>query len=229
MRPLFIAGNWKMNPVSLESAMALGEAVVGGVGQEAHVRVAICPPFLYLKGLDETLSNTPVGLGAQNMSDKESGAYTGEVSGPMLQDLGCTHVILGHSERRHGMGETDAQVNAKLHAALKVKLLPIVCIGELLEEREAGKTEEVVRTQLEGSLAEITPEQMGEVVLAYEPVWAIGTGKVATPRAGSGGSRIYSGVAGRAIWRGGGAAGDHPVWWQREAGQRGRVAGLPGH
>ena len=181
MRPLFIAGNWKMNPGSVEAAVALAEEVKAGVGPEARVRVAVCPPSVFLTTIDAVLEGSPVGLGAQNMHWKADGAYTGELSGAMLVDAGCTHVILGHSERRHGMGETDAMVNAKLKAALDVQLIPIVCIGETLEEREAGRTMAVVGTQLDGSLDGITPEQMAGVVLAYEPVWAIGTGKTATP------------------------------------------------
>jgi triosephosphate isomerase len=181
MRPIFIAGNWKMNPGTRDAAVSLAEQVKAGVGQDTTVRVAVCPPSPFLAALDQVLENTPIGLGGQNMHWEPKGAYTGEVSGPMLQALGCTHVILGHSERRHGMGETDAQVNKKLIAALGVGLIPIVCIGETLAEREADQTESVVATQLDGSLAGITPEQMGGVVLAYEPVWAIGTGKVATP------------------------------------------------
>jgi triosephosphate isomerase len=143
--------------------------------------VAVCPPAIYLQAIDSALSGSPVGLGAQNMHWKPEGAYTGELSGPMLNDAGCTHVILGHSERRHGMGETDAQVNAKLHAALAAKLIPIVCIGETEQERDADQTQEVVIGQLTGSLAGLAPEQMSGVVLAYEPVWAIGTGRTATP------------------------------------------------
>ncbi len=131
--------------------------------------------------MDAALANSPIGLGAQNMHWKADGAYTGEISGAMLNDAGCTHVILGHSERRHGMGETDAQVNAKLHSALGVGLIPIVCIGETQQEREAGQTEDVVAGQLTGSLAGISAEQLGRIVLAYEPVWAIGTGLTATP------------------------------------------------
>jgi triosephosphate isomerase (TIM) len=181
MRALFIAGNWKMNPTSSEAAVALAQAVKAGVGQEAAVRVAVCPPALFLHQVDSALSGSPVGLGGQNMHAKPDGAFTGEISGPMLNDAGCTHVILGHSERRHGMGETDAQVNAKLHAALSVGLIPIVCIGETREQREAEQTEAVVAGQLTGSLAGITPEQMTGIVLAYEPVWAIGTGLTATP------------------------------------------------
>ena len=181
MRPLFIAGNWKMNPSSTEDAVALAQAIKAGVGQETKVRVALCPPSVFLPAVDAVLANSPIGLGGQNMHWKADGAYTGELSGAMLVGAGCTHVILGHSERRHGMGETDQQVNDKLKAALAVQLIPIVCIGETLAQREAGKTDDVVGTQLEGSLAEITAEQMTGIVVAYEPVWAIGTGKTATP------------------------------------------------
>jgi triosephosphate isomerase len=180
-RPLFLAGNWKMNPPTRAEAVALAEAVKAGVGPETGVRVAVCPPAAFLEAVDAALENSPVGLGGQNMHWEAAGAYTGEHSGAMLLDAGCTHVILGHSERRHGMGETDEQVNRKLHAALGVGLIPIVCLGELLAEREGGRTEAVLETQLNGSLAGLAPEQMAGVVLAYEPVWAIGTGKVATP------------------------------------------------
>jgi triosephosphate isomerase len=181
MRPLFIAGNWKMNPNTEADAVSLAEAVKAGVGQDHAVRVAVCPPSVYLHRLDSALSNSPIGLGAQNMHPEPSGAYTGELSAAMLVDVGCTHVILGHSERRHGLGETDAFINQKLLAALKAGLIPIVCIGETLEEREQDRTEAVVGAQLDGSLAGLEPDQMAGVVLAYEPVWAIGTGRTATP------------------------------------------------
>src|SRR5262245_40109916 len=181
MRSLFIAGNWKMNPTTAQAAAALAQGVKAGLGQEAAVRVAVCPPAVFLHQVDAVLAGSPVGLGAQNMHPKAEGAFTGEISGPMLNDAGCTHVILGHSERRRGMGETDAKVNAKLHAALSVGLIPIVCIGETREEREANQTESVVAGQLTGSLAGLSPEQTGRVVLAAEPVWAIGTGLTATP------------------------------------------------
>jgi triosephosphate isomerase len=180
-RPLFIAGNWKMNPATAQAAVELAGAVKAGVGQAADVRVAVCPPAVFLHAVDKVLTGSPVGLGAQNMHWKPEGAYTGEISGAMLIDAGCTHVILGHSERRHGLGETDALVNAKLHAALGVNLIPIVCIGETEQERDAGQTEDVVLGQLTGSLAGLSPEMMAGVVLAYEPVWAIGTGRTATP------------------------------------------------
>jgi triosephosphate isomerase len=181
MRPLFIAGNWKMNPTTTEAAIALASAVKAGVGQEFRVHVAVCPPAVFLHAVDAVLEGAPIGMGGQNMHWKADGAYTGDISGAMLVDAGCTHVILGHSERRHGLGETDEQVNLKLKAALEVHLIPIVCIGETLAEREMGETEEVVRRQLEGSLAGISADQMAGIVLAYEPVWAIGTGKTATP------------------------------------------------
>lgn len=182
MRPLFIAANWKMNPSTRAAALDLAREVRAGVSSHVSPRVAICPPSVFLATIDEALAGSPIGVGAQNMCDKPDGAYTGELSAAMLVDVGCTHVILGHSERRHGMGETDALVNLKLHAALAARLIPIVCVGELLEERQAGRTEAVVSTQLDGSLAGLSAEQMSGVVLAYEPVWAIGTGVVATPQ-----------------------------------------------
>jgi triosephosphate isomerase (TIM) len=180
-RTLFIAGNWKMNPATAEGALALASAVKTGVGQATEVRVALCPPFVFLEAVDRELEGSPIGLGGQNMHWKADGAYTGEISGAMLNDVGCTHVILGHSERRHGLGETDAQVNAKLHAAHAVGLIPIVCVGETRGERESMQTEDVVSGQLLGSLAGLSPAQMAGTVLAYEPVWAIGTGLTATP------------------------------------------------
>jgi triosephosphate isomerase (TIM) len=181
MRTLMIAGNWKMNPATHVEALALAEAVKAGVGQETSVRVALCPPAVFLSQVDADLAGTPIGLGAQNMHWDTLGAFTGELCGAMLVDIGCTHVILGHSERRHGMGETDTDVNAKLRAALTVGLIPIVCLGETKDQRLADRTEEVLLAQLTGSLAAITPEQMAGTVLAYEPVWAIGTGLTATP------------------------------------------------
>jgi triosephosphate isomerase len=181
MRTLFVAGNWKMNPATAEAAVSLAEEVKAGVGPSTEVRVAICPPAVFLHRIDAVLAGSPIGLGAQNMHARTEGAYTGETSGAMLVDAGCTHVILGHSERRHGQGETDDSVNGKLHAALVAKLLPIVCVGETRLERESDLTEDVVARQLEQSLDGLEPDQMAGVVLAYEPVWAIGTGLTATP------------------------------------------------
>jgi triosephosphate isomerase len=181
MRTLLIAGNWKMNPATRADAVALGQAVKVGVGHETGVRVVLCPPAVFLAEIDTVLAGTPIGLGAQNMHWEPHGAYTGEISGATLVDAGCTHVILGHSERRHGMGETDLQVNSKLHEAFKVGLIPIVCIGETKEEHQRSETEQVLLSQLGGSLAGLTSLQMAGTVLAYEPVWAIGTGLTATP------------------------------------------------
>jgi triosephosphate isomerase len=181
MRTLLIAGNWKMNPTTAETAIALAEGVKSGLGTATDVHVAVCPPFVFLNRIDQVLEGSPVGLGAQDMFWEASGAYTGEISGGMLVDVGCTHVILGHSERRHGLGETSAEVNKKLKAALEAKLIPIVCIGETKEERLAEQTEAVINEQLTGSLAGLSSEQAAGIVLAYEPVWAIGTGLTATP------------------------------------------------
>jgi triosephosphate isomerase (TIM) len=181
VRTLLIAGNWKMNPGSRADAVALASAVKAGVGQSTAVRAVICPPAVFLSEIDQVLEGSPIGLGAQNMHWEPGGAYTGELSAAMLLDSGCTHVILGHSERRHGLGETDEQVNKKLHAALAARLIPIVCLGETKEQRLNNETESVVLGQLSGSLAGLEPEQMAGTVLAYEPVWAIGTGLTATP------------------------------------------------
>lgn len=180
-RTLLIAGNWKMNPSTRAEAAALAQEVKAGVGSSTQVHVVVCPPSPFLQAVDSVLEGSPIGLGGQNMHWETSGAYTGEVSGAMLVDSGCTHVILGHSERRHGMGETDAQVNRKLQAALAARLIPIVCIGETKDERLSDRTEAVLAEQLTGSLAGLSPEQMAGTVLAYEPVWAIGTGLTATP------------------------------------------------
>lgn len=180
MRPIFIAGNWKMNPSTGVEAESLARAVKEGLGLSSDVHVALCTPTVFLDRIDSVLDSSPIGLGAQNMHWESQGAYTGEHSAGMLLDAGCTHVILGHSERRHGMGETDAQVNKKLKNALTHGLIPIVCIGETQEERHAGRTEDVLRVQLEGSLAGLEPDEAGKLVLAYEPVWAIGTGVTAT-------------------------------------------------
>ncbi|PHS11812.1 MAG: triose-phosphate isomerase [Blastopirellula sp.] len=180
MRRPFIAGNWKMNTTKAD-AVALASALASGINADANADVAVCPPGVYLDAVVAAVSGSAVAVGAQNMHHEASGAYTGELSGGMLQDIGCTYVILGHSERRHVFGESSSDVNKKVHTALALGLKPIVCVGELLEEREAGKTADVNSEQLYGSLAGVTAEQMANVTLAYEPVWAIGTGKVATP------------------------------------------------
>jgi triosephosphate isomerase (TIM) len=180
MRRPFIAGNWKMN-LDRAAAVALAAEIARRAKEFPGVDLAVCPPFVYLEAVRGALGNSPVGLGAQNMYHQTSGAFTGEISSTMLKDVGCRYVILGHSERRHVFKESSADVNKKVIAALAQGLVPIVCVGEQLAEREAGRTGDVIREQFEGSLAGVTAEQMLGVVIAYEPVWAIGTGKVATP------------------------------------------------
>ncbi len=181
MRRPFIAGNWKMN-LNRAQAVALAEGVAKGAAKIEGVDLAVCPPSCYLDAVGRTIAGSKVLLGAQNMYHEQEGAFTGELSAAMLRDLGCNYVILGHSERRHVLGETDAAINKKVHAALGAGLIPIVCVGELLSEREAGQTLAVIRRQFDSSLVGINAEQMKTVVIAYEPVWAIGTGKVATPQ-----------------------------------------------
>jgi triosephosphate isomerase (TIM) len=181
MRRPFIAGNWKMN-LNRATAVALAEGVATKAAAIEGVDLAVCPPSCYLDAVGRAIAGSKVALGAQNMYHEKDGAFTGELSAAMLCDLGCKYVILGHSERRHILGETDAAINKKVHAALAAGLLPIVCVGELLAEREAGQTLAVIRRQFDGSLAGVPPERMATIVIAYEPVWAIGTGKVATPQ-----------------------------------------------
>ncbi|MFK7735896.1 MAG: triose-phosphate isomerase [Pirellulaceae bacterium] len=180
MRKYLIAGNWKMNLLR-DSSVALIHGLADQLSESTNVEVAVCPPSVYLHDVGAALRGTSIGLGAQNMHAAESGAFTGEISGSMLTDLGCQYVILGHSERRQLFGETDAGVNEKTKVAFEHKLIPIVCVGETLEQREAGTTAQVVETQVRGSLADLTNEQAAKVVVAYEPVWAIGTGKTASP------------------------------------------------
>ncbi len=180
MRRTLIAGNWKMN-TDHASAVALAEEVAARAAEVTNADLLVCPPSIYLESVGKALAGSPVALGAQNMYAEAKGAFTGEISPAMLTDIGAECVILGHSERRAIMGETDAQVNKKTFAALEAGLVPIVCVGEQLEQREAGKTQAVIAEQFEGSLADVTAEQVIHLVIAYEPVWAIGTGKVATP------------------------------------------------
>ena len=180
MRKPLVAGNWKMNLDGRESGQ-LAAAVVRQAVEYPEIDIALCPPSVYLTTVASELENSAVALGGQDMYFEKAGAFTGEISGPMLIDVGCRYVILGHSERRHILGESDELINRKVHAALAVGLIPILCVGELLEEREAGETDAVVRGQLTGSLHGISAQQMASTVIAYEPVWAIGTGKIATP------------------------------------------------
>ena len=165
----------------LDTATALAKGVTESVGENPEVDVVLCPPSTYLSAVGTAVEGTPVGLGAQNLYAAQDGAFTGEVNAAMLTDVGCGYVILGHSERRALLGETDQQISEKLHSALAGNLTPIVCVGETLEDRESGQTEQVVETQVRGSLAGLDAGQAASIVLAYEPVWAIGTGKTATP------------------------------------------------
>ncbi|MGI5832640.1 MAG: triose-phosphate isomerase [Thermoguttaceae bacterium] len=180
MRRLFIAGNWKMN-MKLDSAKALAKGLKNEAARVDEVDIAVCPPYLYVPAVAEILNGSNIGYGAQNVYFEKAGAFTGEIETAMLADFGCRYVILGHSERRHIMGESSELVNKKVHAVLAAGLTPIVCVGELLSEREAGVTNLVNRRQFDGSLSGVSADDMKKCVIAYEPVWAIGTGKVATP------------------------------------------------
>ena len=180
MRRPFVAGNWKMNGSSA-SIKALLDGIKQGLAAVKATEVAVCPPFVYLRDVGEQLKGTAIALGAQNLSEQSSGAYTGEISGAMLNDFGCRYAIVGHSERRAIYGESDALVAGKFAAARKAGLIPILCVGELLEEREAGTTEQVIARQLDAVLALEGIAAFAQAVVAYEPVWAIGTGKTASP------------------------------------------------
>jgi len=179
MRKLFIAGNWKMNKTIAE-AVELVNGLKREIGDVEEVDIAVCPVAVCLAEVADTAGDSNIKVGAQNIYWEDAGAFTGEISAPMVKDAGAAYVILGHSERRQFFGDTNETVNKKVLAALTHGLLPIVCIGESLDEREAGKTMDVIRTQCEGSLAGLSVEQMVQITLAYEPIWAIGTGKTAT-------------------------------------------------
>ncbi len=181
MRRPLIAGNWKMN-----KSLAEAEELASGLNERLRnfdgADVVLCVPFLYVERITRLLSDRRIRVGAQDLFWEDKGAFTGEVSGPMLKSVGCQYVIVGHSERRQHFRETDAEVNRKAKAALKTGLTPIVCIGETLQEREAGVTTSIVTRQFEQSLEGLDEEQMLRTVIAYEPVWAIGTGRTATPQ-----------------------------------------------
>lgn len=179
-RRSLMAGNWKMHKTISES-VALAQQLKAALASLPDRDALVCPPFTAVAAVAQALKGSPVSVGAQNMSDNVQGAFTGEVSPAMLKDAGATFVILGHSERRSLYGETDSFINRKTKLALEQGLTPIVCVGETLQEREAGKTLAVVETQVRGSLAGLSSAQMEKIVVAYEPVWAIGTGKTATP------------------------------------------------
>ncbi len=182
MRKNYVAGNWKMN-LDAAGAKTLASELAqkfGGCQDKAGVDVAVCPPFVYLAAVKEALGDSPVMLGAQDVFYEGNGAFTGEISVQMLKDVGCDFVLVGHSERRHVIGETHEILNKKIKAALAGGLDVVFCIGELLEEREGGKMDAVLNEQIREGLAGITAEQMANITIAYEPVWAIGTGVTAT-------------------------------------------------
>ena len=180
MRKKIVAGNWKMNKTLQEGVALAQELNEALTADKPNCDVVICTPFIHLAPVAGAINAALIGLGAEHCADKVSGAYTGEVSAAMVRSTGATHVILGHSERRAYYHETPEILKEKVNLALENNLEVIFCIGEVLEEREAGKQNEVVKAQLEGSLFDLTAEQFSHVVLAYEPVWAIGTGKTAT-------------------------------------------------
>ncbi|HOV77433.1 MAG TPA: triose-phosphate isomerase [Sedimentisphaerales bacterium] len=183
MRKPFVAGNWKMNTdsrSSVELAKGVAQGALGLAGEK--VDVAVIPPFVYLASVVKAVSSSGVAVGAQDLYIEPKGAFTGEISPNMLKDVGCTYVLCGHSERRHILGESDEFVGKKVTAAISTGLLPILCVGELLSERDAGQTEAVVARNLKAGLAGLSADKMAAVTIAYEPVWAIGTGRTATPQ-----------------------------------------------
>lgn len=180
MRGYLIAGNWKMNGDRVANTV-LVDGIIGGIPATDKVELLICPPFPYLSDIARSVAGKAIRLGAQNVSEHESGAFTGETSATMLRDVGCEYVIVGHSERRALMGETSAVVARKFQAAIDGGLVPILCVGETLAQREAGDTEAVIDEQLNAVFDAAGIEAFSSAVIAYEPVWAIGTGKTATP------------------------------------------------
>lgn len=180
MRKLFVAGNWKMY-TNGESAKQLASAIVQGVADESRITIAVCPPFPYLSRVAGVVSGSRVFLGGQNFYPAKEGAFTGEVSPAMLMEVGCTYAIVGHSERRHVLHETNDFINLKVHSAIDAGLQPIFCIGETLAERDGNQTELVLTNQLTHGLAGLTADKFARAVIAYEPFWAIGTGRNATP------------------------------------------------
>lgn len=182
MRIPLLAGNWKMNK-TVGEAVELVQALLDGFdhGNPTDREVLVCPPFTALHPIGTLLTDTPIALGGQNMYYEQSGAYTGDISAAMLLDVGCSYVILGHSERRQVFGEDDALINQKVQTAIASGLKPILCVGESKPQRDAGKAEEIVVAQVHAGLKDVTAAQMQNVVIAYEPIWAIGTGDTATP------------------------------------------------
>jgi triosephosphate isomerase len=197
-RKKLIAANWKMykNPSQTKDFF---HSFLPLVSDHNRDEIVVCPPFIDLHAAIESVKGSKIAVGAQNVYWKDEGAFTGEISSPMLAAIGCTHVIIGHSERRQYFGETDDTVNLKLKAALEHALTPIVCVGEVLEEREAGLTEDVLRRQCMRAFSSISAKKAAKLVVAYEPVWAIGTGKTATPEMASDAHVLIRGEAAKAF------------------------------
>src|SRR5262249_7188872 len=201
MRKKLIAANWKMHKTP-EQAQAFVSTVLPHVWGHTRDEIVLCPTYLALATVVEGVRDSGIGVGAQKVFWEKEGAFTGAISAPMLRDVGCTHVIIGHSERRQYFGETDDTVNRKLRAALAAGLTPIVCVGELLEEREAGVTEDVLRRQTGIAFRDISGGEAIPIVVAYEPVWAIGTGKTATPELAAEAHRVIRAIAAEAFGEG---------------------------
>ncbi len=180
MKKPFIVGNWKMN-LSLKDAVKLAGEIKSFAGNMVNTHIGICPPAVFLSDIFKVITGSNVILGAQNIHFEDNGAFTGEISGLMIKDVGCTHTILGHSERRHVFGETDEFINKKLKKCFVDDISPIFCVGETLDERENGKTNDVIEGQLQNGLKDTNTADAKKLTIAYEPVWAIGTGKTASP------------------------------------------------
>ncbi len=193
MRKPVIAGNWKMYKTIAE-AVEFVEKLKPLVAKSDHCEVVVAPPFTALRAVAEAVKGSRLAVAAQDVHWDKEGAHTGDVSPAMLVEAGCTHVIIGHSERRQDHGETDENVNRKLKAALAAGLTPIVCVGETLAEREAVKTDEVLQRQFQGGFAGLTPQDFSRIIIAYEPVWAIGTGRTATPEMAAESHRYLRGL-----------------------------------
>ena len=206
-----MAGNWKMYKTPAETT-AFFEKFRPLVEKSEHCEIVICPPFTNLAAAVDAAKGSPIRVGAQNIAWAKEGAFTGEISAGMLRAVGATHAIVGHSERRQYFGETDATVLKRTQAALEAGLTPIVCVGERLEERESGHTEAVLVSQFQGGIAGLTEAQFARIVIAYEPVWAIGTGKTATPEIAADAHRV---LRGQARARYGAAAADAVQRWSR--------------
>ena len=201
MRKKLIAANWKMYKTP-EQAQAFVSTLLPHVWEHTRDDIVLCPTYLAIATVVEGVRDSGIGVGAQDMFWEKEGAFTGAVSAQMLKAVGCTHVIIGHSERRQYFGETDDTVNRKLRAALQAGLTPIVCVGEMLQERETGVTEDVLRRQTSIAFRDISSGEATPIVVAYEPVWAIGTGKTATPELAADAHRVIRGIAAEAFGEG---------------------------